>query len=271
MTRPDMTGSSAARRRRWDELILGVAGIVVLAAVLEVLPRLGVVDARFFPPFTEMMGAFVERVQQSAFWAAVGDTLAQWGTGLAIATGVGVVLGIVIGTAPGLRALTSSTVEFLRPIPSVAIIPIAVLFFGTGFQATVVLVIYAAFWQVFIQVLYGVQDIDPVALETARVYRLGLFSRIGRVVVPSVLPYVLTGFRLAATVALILTITGELVIGASGLGRLVALSQQGGAIASTFALVIVTGLIGVIVNLGALQVERRLLFWHPSIRGEQGR
>ncbi|WP_345045495.1 ABC transporter permease subunit, partial [Georgenia daeguensis] len=79
---------------------------------------------------------------------------------------------------------------------------------------------------------------------------------------------IVTGFRLAATVALILTVTGELIIGTPGLGKLLAVAQSSGATASMYALVIVTGLLGVGVNLLARALERRILRWHPSIRRE---
>ena len=119
-----------------------------------------------------------------------------------------------------------------------------------------------------IQVLYGVQDVDPVARDTARVYKFRFWTTARRLVWPTTLPYAVTGFRLGATVALILTITGELIIGTPGLGRLLAVAQQSGQVASMYALVIVTGLLGVVVNLAARQVERRVLHWHSSIRRE---
>ena len=74
---------------------------------------------------------------------------------------------------PLLRAATASTIEFLRPIPSVALIPLAVVLYGTGMRSTLLLVVYASFWQVLVQVLHGVADVDPVARETAQSYRLG--------------------------------------------------------------------------------------------------
>jgi ABC-type nitrate/sulfonate/bicarbonate transport system permease component len=181
------------------------------------------------------------------------------------------VLGVVIGSIPMLRAATNSTIEFLRPIPSVALIPLAVLLYGTDMRATLLLVVYASFWQVLVQVLYGVQDVDPVARETSRSYRFRTLTRVRTVIWPTALPYVVTGFRLAAAVALILEVTGELIIGSPGLGNLIAVAQSSGAVASMYALVVVTGLIGVTVNVVARQVERRVLRWHPSIRREAAR
>jgi ABC-type nitrate/sulfonate/bicarbonate transport system permease component len=129
-------------------------------------------------------------------------------------------------------------------------------------------VVYAAFWQVLVQVLHGVADVDPVARDTAHSYRLGRWARMRWLVWPTALPYAVTGVRLAASVALILAITGELVIGSPGLGREIAVAQTSGAVAPMYALVVVTGVIGVLANLAARMAERRALAWHPSVRGE---
>jgi ABC-type nitrate/sulfonate/bicarbonate transport system permease component len=148
----------------------------------------------------------------------------------------------------------------------VALIPLAVLLFGSRIQSTLVLVVYASFWQVLVQVLYGVQDVDPVARETARSYGLGRWAQIRYVIWPTTLPYLMTGLRLAAAVALILAITSEVAIDTQGLGKEIADTESGGAVAAMYAYLIVAGVIGVIVNLGARAIERRALAWHPSIR-----
>ncbi|SFP07786.1 ABC-type nitrate/sulfonate/bicarbonate transport system, permease component [Amycolatopsis arida] len=269
---PGTPGSPAtppgATRREVPGVVLGAAGLAGLAALLEVVPRAGLVDARFLPPFSHMAAALGDQLGSAAFWPALTATLRGWSTGLAIAMVAGVTLGIVIGSVPVLRAATSSTIEFLRPIPSVALIPLAVLLFGTDPRSTLILVVYASFWQVLVQVLHGVADVDPVARDTARSYRFSPWTQVRTVVWPTALPYVMTGFRLAAAVALILEITGELVIGSPGLGKSIAVAQSSGAVAAMYALVIVTGLIGVAVNLLVRATERRVLRWHPSVRGE---
>jgi ABC-type nitrate/sulfonate/bicarbonate transport system permease component len=170
---------------------------------------------------------------------------------------------------PVLRAVTASTVEFLRPIPSVALIPLAVLLYGTALQSTLLLVVYAAFWQVLVQVLYGVADVDPVADETARSYRLGPWARVRYVLWPTALPYVFTGVRLAAAVALVLAVTTELIIGSPGLGAEIGVAQSSNAVPTMYALIVVTGLLGVGINIAARLAERRLLAWHQSVRGEE--
>jgi ABC-type nitrate/sulfonate/bicarbonate transport system permease component len=237
-------------------------------ALLEALPRLGVLPQEYFPPTSVILNALRDQLGRDEFWAAFGDTLRTWAIGLGIALAAGIVLGVIIGSMPFLRAFTASTIEFLRPIPSVALIPLAVVLLGTGMKSTLLLVVYASFWQVLIQVLAGVADVDPLARETARSYRLGRVSRIRYLIWPTALPYAMTGIRLAASVALILTITGELVIGTPGLGREIAIAQTSNAVPSMYALVLVTGLIGVAANLLTRGAERRVLSWHPSVRKE---
>jgi ABC-type nitrate/sulfonate/bicarbonate transport system permease component len=261
-------GPRSRRRRGVPQALLGLSGLLVLVLLVEILPRIGVLPREYFPPSSEIGKALVDQVQTPEFWTAVGNTLEGWAIGLAIASVAGVVLGILIGSSRFTRELTASTIEFLRPIPSVALIPIAVLVFGTDIESKLLLVVYASFWQVLIQVLYGVQDIDPVAQDTARAYGLGRWARVRYLTWPTALPYVMTGLRLAAAVALILAVTAELVIGNPGLGKLLATAQSSGAYTTTYAIVVVTGILGVLVNLVFRAVERWSLSWHPSQRGE---
>lgn len=248
--------------------VLSLTGIAGFVALLEVVPRIGIVPSEYLPPASRIAVALADEAGQQRFWIALGDTARTWGIGLAIAVGAGVVAGVVIGSVPILRAFTASTVEFLRPIPSVALIPLAVLLYGTGMTATLLLVVYASFWQVLVQVLHGVADLDPVASDTARSYRLSTASRIRWLIWPTALPYVVTGVRLATAVALILTITGELIIGTPGLGKEIAVAQSSGAVPAMYALIVVTGVLGVLANLATRAAERRVLAWHPSQRLE---
>jgi ABC-type nitrate/sulfonate/bicarbonate transport system permease component len=256
---------------RWRRLLsgtgwLGVAGFATFGALLEVAPRAGLVSADYLPPASRIAAALAGQLDDPEFWMAVGRTLRGWILALLIAFIAGTVVGVVIGSVPLLRTLTSSTIEFLRPIPSVALIPLAVLLYGSDLRSTLLLAVYASFWQVLIQVLQGVQDVDPVARDTARSFGLGRWARIRYLTWPTALPYVMTGLRLAAAVALILTVTAELVIGSPGLGQQIGAAQSGGAIATMYALVIVTGLIGVGVNLLARRLEHAVLWWHQSLR-----
>jgi ABC-type nitrate/sulfonate/bicarbonate transport system permease component len=249
-------------------LLLGVVGLLAFALAQEVVPRALRLPADVLPPLSAIMTALGAESRTAGFWQALGDTVLQWALGLGIAVVVGVSAGVVIGSVPLLRRVTASTVEFLRPIPSVALVPLAVLLFGTQLRSALMLIVYASFWQVLVQTLYGVADVDPVADQTARSYRLGRWARVRYVLWPTAQPYVATGVRLAASVALILAITAELVIGSPGLGREITSAQSGGATALAYGLVMVTGVLGLLVNVGVRAVERRMLRWHVSVRGE---
>jgi ABC-type nitrate/sulfonate/bicarbonate transport system permease component len=262
------TVAAAPRTGRRGRVALGLAGPAVLLALVEALPRAGLVDPDYLPPASRILAALAREAVTAGFWTAVADTLTAWAIGLAVAVAAGIAVGILIGAVPVLRALTASTVEFLRPIPSVALLPLAVLLYGSDLGSTLLLVVYAAFWQVLIQVLYGVADVDPVADETARSFRFTPWARIRHVLWPTALPYVFTGVRLAAAVALVLAVTTELVIGSPGLGAVIAVAQSSGAIPTMYALIAVTGLLGVAINLAARLAERRFLAWHQSVRAE---
>ncbi len=274
MSAVTMARSKAKRTRRnpskstMPNGVWGLIGILAFLGIWELMPALGVVQAKYLPPASEVLRTLFADFTLTAFWVAVGETLLAWFIGLAIAVLLALVLGLAIGMSSFLRRATNSTIEFLRPIPSVALIPLAVLMFGTKIESSLMLIIYACFWQVLIQVLYGVADVDNVAMQTARSYGFSRFQRIRDVIFPTMLPYLMTGIRLGAAVALILAITAELIIGAPGLGKEIQLAQSGGAIAGMYALIVATGLLGVAINLCMRVVERRVLSWHASVRGE---
>ena len=103
--------ASAARRRghRVPAGVLGLLGLLTLVAVLELVPRTGLVDERYLPPFSSMAASLADQLGTPAFWAALSATLRGWAIGLAIAMVAGVVLGLVIGSIPVVRAATNST------------------------------------------------------------------------------------------------------------------------------------------------------------------
>ncbi len=268
-----MTPAAATRRRARSpalasRAVLGTLGLLGVGAVLEVIPRTGLVSPRYLPPSSEIAVALVREAAGAAFWRALLDTAIGWALGLAIAVVAGVVLGVVLGSVRALRAATASTIEFLRPIPSVALIPVAVLLFGAQLRSVLLLVVYAAFWPMLLQVIHGVADVDPVARDTALSYRFTAWAKIRYVLWPTGLPYIMTGLRLSAAVALILAITAELVIGAPGLGKEIGLAQASSAVPAMYALILVVGLFGVAVNVGFRALERHTLAWHTSVRLE---
>jgi ABC-type nitrate/sulfonate/bicarbonate transport system permease component len=243
--------------------ILSIAGAL---ALWELLSRTGVLPRHHLPAMTDTVAELVDLLGTSGFWSAVGNTMQGWALGLGIAAALAIPLAIVIGSAPLLYRSLRFVIEFLRPIPSVALIPLAVLVYGTGLESKVFLAAFASFWPLFVQTLYGVRDVDPAAIDTARSFGLGRAARLWRIKLPSTVPYIATGIRISSAVALILAVTAELVIGSAGLGRAITVARSGGAVELMYALIIATGIIGWLLNAAAARAERRVLRWHPSQR-----
>jgi ABC-type nitrate/sulfonate/bicarbonate transport system permease component len=256
-----MMQTSSARYR-------GIIGFLALLGLWEVLPASGVIPARYFPPLHDVLAAMAKNLVDGQFWTAVSHTAQSWFIGLVVAFVAAALVGLVLGSIPILWRYVDSTIEFLRPIPSVALIPLAVLMFGIDMKSALLLIVYAAFWQILIQVLYGVKDVDPVALDTARVFGFSRWSQIRYVSWPTALPYVITGFRLGASVALVLAVTAELVIGNPGIGHEIALAESALALPEMYSLVITAGVMGVLINQLTRLVQRKTLHWHQSVRGE---
>jgi ABC-type nitrate/sulfonate/bicarbonate transport system permease component len=243
-----------------------VASVLVL---FEALPRVGLLPVRHFPPISLILASLGAELGHTSFWIAVGNTLRGWALGVVIAAAVAIPLGIVLGSSRLLYRAGRVSIEFLRPIPSVALIPLAILIYGTGLESKVFLAAFASFWQLLLQTLYGVQDVDPVATDTARSFGFSRGQLLLRVTLPSATPYIATGLRIASTVSLILAVTAELVIGSQGLGREINVARQGGNVELMYALIITTGLLGWVLNGLFVRAERRVLHWHPSHRPSQ--
>lgn len=259
---------STRSSRATKKVLLGFAGVLGFLGLWQLIPASGLINPEFFPYATETLARIGAEATDLEFWRNVGRTLTAWFLGLVIASIAALILGTLVGMTGILRRGTHTTVEFLRPIPSVALIPIAILSYGINLQAALVIIIFASFWQVFVQVLYGVADIDSVGRDTAQSFSLTRAEKLRHLVLPTALPYLMTGLRLAASVALILAVTAEMTIGNPGLGQVLMLSYNNGDKVGMFAIVIVTGVLGLIVNIIFGAIERKALFWHQSVRGE---
>jgi ABC-type nitrate/sulfonate/bicarbonate transport system permease component len=249
-------------------IVLGTIGIVGFLAVWQLLSVLRVLNPEQLPSATDTFAELQTLIRDMEFWRNIGRTMTAWAIGLALATVVGTALGTLVGMVPFLRRATHTMVEFLRPIPSVALIPLAILIYGLQMPAALIIIVYASFWQIFVQVLYGVADVDTVARDTAKSFGLPKTTQLRELILPTALPYLMTGLRLAAAVALILAVTAEMTIGNPGLGRQLTVASGIGNITTVYAIVIVTGVLGLIINIGFRAIERRTLSWHQSVRGD---
>jgi ABC-type nitrate/sulfonate/bicarbonate transport system permease component len=247
-------------------VIAPAVAVICALALWELVVGIGLLNEDHVPSMTATLGELAELLGDSSFWSAVGNTLQGWALGLAIAAVLAIPLGILIGSSATAYRSVRFVVEFLRPIPSVALVPLAVLIYGVGLESKVFLAAFASFWPLFVQTLYGVQDVDPVATDTGRSFGLSRFELLYRIKLPSAVPYIATGLRISSAVALILAVTAEIVIGSAGLGREINVARSSGAVEIMYALIITTGLLGWVLNIATTQAERRVLHWHPSQR-----
>ncbi|MGO1584209.1 MAG: ABC transporter permease [Actinomycetaceae bacterium] len=252
--------------RRAGDVALPLAVVLVLLVALELLVRSGAVPAAYLPPPTEIAGELVTLLGGATLWGHVGSTLTGWALSLAIAGVLGTVVGIVLGSSETLRALTTPLVEFLRPLPSIALIPLVILLIGGGRTGEVFLASFAAFWQMLVAAIDSVRSVDPVARETAAAFSLTARQRVAWVYLPSMLPQLITGLRIASAMALVIVVTTEILIGVPGLGQGLNLARSGGELARMYAYIVVIGVVGLLLNTALRWIGDRFISWHPSVR-----
>jgi ABC-type nitrate/sulfonate/bicarbonate transport system permease component len=245
-----------------------VLSIVVALVVWELISRGGVIEERDLPSMTSTFGELWTLMQTSAFWTAFGQTVRGWAIGLGLATLLAVPLGIVLGSSDFAARAFRVPIEFLRPIPSAALIPVLFLTLGTNIRSEIFLATFGAFWPLLVQTMYGVHDVDPIAVDTARSFGIPRHARLMKITLPSAVPYIMTGLRIASTVALILAFTAELFMGTPGLGQMLNYASAFGLNEQVYALALATGFLGVAIHYAMVALERRVLRWHPSQRTE---
>jgi NitT/TauT family transport system permease protein len=249
----------SASPRLGGPIVRGAIGVVLFVAAGEVIGRLGLVSREDLPPPSDVLRTLWQMLTEEGFTSDVLITTGNWLVGLAVAIVIGVPAGLLLGSVPILNEASQLAIDFLRPIPSVALIPLAILVFGTGTDMRVFVMVFASIWPILFNTIYGLKDVDPLAKETARSFGAGPVRVALTVSLPSAAPFVLTGIRLGATIALILEITAELLGGggAGGIGKVINVATSGfGQMDVVLAAALVAGVIGVVAN-GLLELASR--------------
>jgi NitT/TauT family transport system permease protein len=247
-----------------ERAVRGLIGVCAVLAAVEVAVRAGVVDSAGVPPASAVLLRAVTLVGDPVWLAGVASTVSAWLVGLLLATVAAVVVGVLLGSVSWLSTAARIVVEFLRPIPSVALIPPAILLFGSGSEMKVALICYAASWPILLNVLYALRDVDPVAKDALRSFGFGPLSVLLRVSLPSAAPFVATGVRVAAGIGLVVVIGAELLTGGErGIGTyLIEYGSAGGHIDVTLAGAAWAGVLGLAANAALVRAERRAFRWH---------
>ncbi|TLK53276.1 ABC transporter permease subunit [Glutamicibacter sp. V16R2B1] len=246
-----------------------LAGSVTVLTVLiiwEVAARSGILPEVAFPAASAVLVALGGLIFNASFWAAVASTLAAAGVGLLIVTIIAVPLGLAIGRVQFVSKSMTLVIEFLKPIPPVALLPLALLFWGPSPTMKVFLVVMGSLWPLLIQISYGARGVDKTQLDLARSYRFGWTRTVRHILLPTLVPHALVGLRVSASIAIVVAVVAELIGGATGLGQSISLAQNTADLPVMYALIMATGLIGLAVNALFELVGKPLLFWHPSMR-----
>jgi NitT/TauT family transport system permease protein len=240
-----------------------VAGIAAFFLFVEFITRLELVPPIYLPRASTVLWRMVELMRDPSFLQHVLATLYAWSVGLALAVGISVPLGVLIGTSNLAYRMVSPPIEAMRPIPSVALIPLGILLWGQGFSMKVILVAYATVWPILFNTVYGVHDVDPIAVQTARCFGLKNRAILRRVTLPSAAPFIFTGIRISASIGLIVVVGCELLASAqSGIGSYILfVSANGGQMDSVLAGAAIAGVVGAVIN-GILELfDRRIFAW----------
>jgi len=262
---PERIGARVRDRRvRFTAAV--VIDVLLVYALWEGLTATGALSPRYFPRANAVVQRLGTLLTQSAFWSVVWATVQSWLLGLVIGCVCGTIAGVLLGSSDRAYRFCRVVIELLRPIPPIVILPIVLLVLGVTLQFKLVLILQGIFWVMLLQAVYGVRSVDPVMLETARSYGISRARRFFTVQLPGSLPFIVTGVRIAAMFALVVSIVAELVGGAAGLGNDILKAQSAGDDTTMYALILVSGVLGVVITTSFSWLERRVLFWHPSQR-----
>jgi NitT/TauT family transport system permease protein len=256
---------------RWHRGLAGLAGFLLLA---QVLGSSGLLSRSVLPPTSAVLASAVGLAGNARFLADLAATIGAWAAGLAISVAVAVPCGLVLGAVPGVRSATRALVEFLRPIPAVVLIPLAALLLGPGPRMNITLIVYAAVWPVLLNTIYGLDDVDSLAKETLRTFGFRRLAVIRRVCLPSAAPFIVTGIRLASSIALIVSIAIGVVTGridGNGIGAFIAdLTASAANTSLVLAAALWAGVLGLTLNTLIAWAGRLALPWYHGQLEEPG-
>lgn len=248
----------------YDTRISGCLLLLVLILLWELLPRFGILYDRYFPPFTTVMGALFEGFQSEEIPRHASVSILRAFRGYFLAILIGVILGTLSGTIKFFSELLEITVEFLRPMPSVALVPIAILLFGTSDSYNISIITFACTWPIYINTFEGTRSVDPEWIDTARVYGSTRLEIIRKVVVPAASPYIVSGLRISLGISVIVVTVTEMVGSYKGLGFFIMDTYGAYQIPQMYAGIITVGIVGYGLNRLFLVGENRLMAWHKG-------
>jgi ABC-type nitrate/sulfonate/bicarbonate transport system permease component len=248
---------------RIKALLLPVATLVVL----EIWARAVDLQSDSLAPPNAVAAALASAFEDGAVLIATRDTLISAFAGLSIGGAVGLAFGIALGIFNVFDRLMEVTIEAIRPIPSIALLPIALIALGFGYRMEILIVAFACIWPILILSRAAVGGIEPRLMEVSRALRLSPLDQVRKIIIPAALPRIFLAFRLAAGIALIVAVTVEIAINPIGLGAAIMTAQQALRPDLMLAYLLWIGIVGYLLNTG-LVVAQRHLFGRAALAGD---
>ena len=244
---------------RW----LGFVFIAALLLIWELAVRTKAIDTPSVPSVSEIFAAWYQVIASGSLPRELWPSLYRIAIGYALAVMVAVPLGLLMGASRFMYHLFEPLTELLRPIPSSAYIPVAILFLGIGDEMKEFVVFFSCLFPILVNTYSGVIGIDPVLVETGRTFGLTRGQILRSIIFRATVPSILTGMRISLAIALIVVVVAEMVAGSSGIGYFILDQQRTFRVPEMFAGIFTLGVLGYCANAVFLLIERRVLHWRP--------
>ncbi len=265
MTFPIAEASMATRPRR-PRLTLSAAPLglilpVVLALAFELAVRFGLVEGRLLPPPSRIAATLASLYQSGDLWLHIVTTLARVGAGFAFGVAAGTLTGALAGASPLARRLIDPTLQGLRSIPSIAWVPLFILWLGIFEASKVALIAVGVFFPVYLGVSGAILAIDRKIVEVGRVARLSRFGMARRILLPAILPAYVLALRAGLGLGWMFVVAAEFMGASEGLGYLLVDGQQLGKADQILATILVFAVLGKLTDSLVSAVARPFLAW----------
>lgn len=244
-----------------------LVGVLILA-VWQLGAMSGALGRDLLPLPIDVFARLIELPFEARFWNAVQLTLASASLALCIAAVIAIPLGLIIGANRRIYNATRFLVDLFRSWPIIALLPVLVLLFGASFKMKLIMVTLAAIWPILVQSIYGARRVEPTIEDVTASYGINGRIKFFDVAIPNALPFIMTGLRISTALSILLSIGTEVLASVPGIGYEIAIARVDGASAEVIAYVIVSGALGLTLNQAFAAIERYVLAWHPSVRGE---
>lgn len=224
----------------------------------------------YFPPLQLILERFVADWFGPGFVEHAVPSIAKFATGFLLAGILGVLVGVVIGTMPWLRAAVDPLIQFLRALPPPALLPIGIVLFGITWQMNIFIIVIGAVWPTLINTADAVRSVDQGLIDMARSYRLSGWRRLTNVILPSAGPQIAAGLRTTLQISIILIVVSEMFAASSGIGFRVLEAQSFFDVLGTWSGTLILALLGTVATALFVLVERSVLRWQYGMRRASG-